>query len=157
MDGLVTAAVWCVLFGLYLLFAGTVGATEIVAGLFAVTLATLFMHVVHAGPGRRLRRAPPARVLVQPLLALAPDAMRVGRVLLRAVWRRPDGPVGSIARQPFRQGGEDPDDAGRRGIVVIAASLAPNGYALHIPAGEDVMVMHRLAAVPPSADREWPA
>lgn len=157
MDGLVTISVWCVLAGLYLLFAGTVGATEVGAGLVLVTLTTLFMADVHAGDGRRLRLVPAARVVWRPLLGLLTDSVRVAGVLLRVLWRRPADQAGEVVRQPFRQGGQDPRDAGRRGIVLLSASLAPNGYGLHLPAGEDVLVMHRLAKVARSPDPEWPA
>lgn len=157
MDRLTVAAVWCVLFGFYLLCAGTISADEIGAGLVLSTLATAFMGFVQGGRERRLRIAPPARVLGRPLLGLVTDSVRVGAVLLRAIRHRPDGMLGEVARQPFRQGGETPADAGRRGLVILSASLAPNGYALHIPDGEDVLVMHRLVPVPPSPDRDWPA
>ncbi len=157
MDGLFAAGVSCALFGLYLLFAGTVGATELGAGLAATALVTGLATVVHRGRTRRLRLVPPARVLLRPLLGVITDSGRVGTVLLRAVLRRPAGQAGQVVRQSFRQGGENPADAGRRGIVVLAASLAPNGYVLHVPAGEDAMVLHRLAPVPPSPDRDWPA
>lgn len=156
MDGLVTVAVWCALAGLYLLFAGTVSATEIGAGLVLVTLTTLFMAVVHADRRRRLSLVPVARVAWRPLLGLVTDSARVAGVLLRVLWRRPADAAGEVARQPFRQGGRDPRDAGRRGMVTLSASLAPNGYVLHMPEGEDVLVMHRLAKVPPSLDPEWP-
>jgi hypothetical protein len=156
MDGLLAAIVWCVLFGLYLLFAGTVGVTEAIAGVVAASLATGLMAFVHAGRDRFLRLRPPLRALARPLLGVVTDSGRVAAVLVRAILRRPVGPVGTVVRQDFRQGGENADDAGRRGIVTLSASLAPNGYTLHIPEGENVMVMHRLAAVAPSPDREWP-
>ncbi len=157
MDGLFAAGIFCVLFGFYLLFAGTVSATEVGAGLAATAMVTAFATVVHRGRTRRLRLVPQARLLLRPLWGVVADSGRVGIVLARAVLRRPAGQAGQVVRQAFRQGGETPADAGRRGMVVLAASLAPNGYVLHIPAGEDAMVMHRLAPVPPSPDREWPA
>lgn len=156
MDRLTVAAVWCVLFGIYLVCAGTISANEIGAGLVLATLATTFMAFVQAGRERRLRIVPPLRVLGRPLLGLVTDSVRVGGALLRAVGRRPGGMLGEVVRQPFRQGGEAPADAGRRGLVILSASVAPNGYALHIPEGEDVLVMHRLVSVPPSPDRDWP-
>lgn len=149
-------AVWCVLAGLYLLFAGTVSATEIGAGLVLVTLTTLFMLVAQAGKNRPLRLRPAPRVLWGPLVSVITDSVKVAGVLVRVLGRRPPGPVGQVSRQPFRQGGQDARDAGRRGMVMLSVSLAPNGYGLHVPEGEDVLVMHRLARVPPSPDPEWP-
>ena len=157
MDGLFAAGIFCALFGLYLVFAGTVGATEIGAGLAATASVAALATAVHRQRTRSLRLLPPLQLLLRPLLGVVVDSGRVGVVLARAVLRRPAGQAGQVVRQAFRQGGENPADAGRRGLVVLAASLAPNGYVLHIPAGEDTMVMHRLAPVPPSPDREWPA
>lgn len=156
MDWLVAGPIWCVLFGLYLLFAGSVDTTEIGAGLVVVTLTTMVMQFLHVGRSRTLRLMPPIHVLCRPVLGVLTDSIRVGGVLLRVLWRRPDGQAGTLARQPFRQGGETADDAGRRGMMILSASLAPNGYVLHIPDGEDFVLMHRLASVPLSPDDEWP-
>jgi len=156
MSWLVAGCVWCVLFALYLLFAGTIDATEIGTGLVVATLATAFMQFVRVGRQRDLQLLPPIRVLWRPVLGVLTDSVRVGGVLLRVVWRRPDGQVGTIARQPFRQGGQTAGDAGRRGMMTLSASLAPNGYVLHIPDGENVVLMHRLASVPLNHDHEWP-
>lgn len=147
---------WPPLLGLYLVFAGTAGGAEIATGLGLSALATGFALLVHAGPGRRLRPAPPPRAIWRPMLSLATDSARVGAVLLRAILRRPPGAVGTVSRQPFRHGGGDPRDAGRRGVVILSTSLAPNGYVLHLPEPGDALVLHRLAPAPPVADREWP-
>lgn len=90
-------------------------------------------------------------------MALYPDLVRVGLRLLAALKQRPDGAMGTIATQPFRRG--DPEDAvaaGRRALVVLGASLAPNGYVLRAPQDRDVLVMHRLAAASPNPDAAWP-
>ena len=71
-----------------------------------------------------------------------------------ALLRRPAGAAGQIVELPFRHG--DARDAGRRAIVTLGASLAPNGFVLRMPAERDVMVMHRLVPAGQSADAEWP-
>ena len=90
------------------------------------------------------------------LIALATDTARVGVVLLRAILRRPQGAVGAVVRQPFAGGGETARDAGRRGLVTLLASLAPNGFVLHVPGDDDALVLHRLARAPLSRDQAWP-
>ena len=147
---------WCVLFGLYLVLAGSTGVTEIAAGAGATSLATLLIVLVHDTRRRSLILRPPPRVLLRSAIALATDSARIGLVLLRAILRRPRGAVGSVVRQPFAGGADTARDAGRRGLVTLLASLAPNGVVLHVPGGDDVLVLHRLARVPPSGDRDWP-
>lgn len=146
---------WLVLATLYALFAGEVSATEAIAGLIATGIAASYGVLLHRSRSRPLAlRAPWFRVVAHPVAALVPDAWRAGRVLLQVLWRRPDGAVGTPSRQPFREGGQDPEDTGRRGVVTLGLSLAPNGYVLGIEAG--AIVLHRLVPAAPSADREWP-
>ena len=68
---------------------------------------------------------------------------------------------GSIARQPFRPGGPDSADAGRRALASLAASFAPNGFVLDVApsvlrADESALLMHYLVPKTPSTDVEWP-
>lgn len=148
---------WVVFLGAYFLFAGQVSVTEIVAGVPASVAVACFALLLHRTQTRRFRlHGPWWRILGQPLAALFPDAARVGRILLRAVWRRPSGPLGVVARQPFRPGGNDPAAAARRGLVTLGSSLAPNGYVLQIQEAEEMMLLHRLAPVLRDPDRDWP-
>lgn len=84
-------------------------------------------------------------MLSEPLTALFPDAVRVGRTLLRESWRCPPGMVGTLVREPVQAGGEDAAPAARRGLVTLGASLAPTSCGMDISEGEDVLVSHRLA------------
>ena len=148
-----------IFFGIYILFAGQVSVTEIEAGAPAAVAAAGFTVLLHrvAEPERAFRlKAPWLRVLGKPLAALFPDAVRVGRALLQALWRRPSSAVGLVVRQPFQEGGGDPASAARRGLVTLGSSLAPNGYVLGIPDEEEALLLHRLAAVPPDPDQRWP-
>ena len=119
---------------------------------------TVYAAVLHPVRHRDLRFAavPWMRLVFIPAASLLPDAVRVGSVLLRCVWRRPAGAVGTVSRQPFRSGADDAADAGRRALLTLAISLAPNGYALALRDGEDAVVLHRLARAAPATDREWP-
>ncbi|MDQ2802719.1 MAG: hypothetical protein M3Y41_08550, partial [Pseudomonadota bacterium] len=150
-------AVWVLLVGFYVLFAGQVSPSELIAGIPAAGAAAVFALLLHRTQTRRLRlRAPWLHVLAQPLGAVFPDALRVGGVLLRALWHRPAGSLGQISRQPFNHGGDDASAAARRGLVTLANSLAPNGYVLRIPDDGDVLLLHRLAPTPTHPEREWP-
>jgi hypothetical protein len=144
--------------GLYLLFAGQLSSTELLtAGLVAAafTLLTAILRLRH---DRRLSLPwPPVRALLRPFASLFADSGRVGLVLLRAILHRPSGAVGAASPQPYRAGGQAPADSGRRALVILGSSLAPNGFVLEdLPDNGDRLVMHRLAQVGPSRDREWP-
>jgi hypothetical protein len=155
-QALLSLLVWCVLAVLYAVLAGSKSLHEALAGLGAVTAATLLMLVVHRDDGRRLLLRPGIRVIAGPMLSVVTDSVRVGMVLSRAIARRPDGIQGMVSRQAFRSGSETPADAGRRGLVTLAASLAPNGFVLHLPGEQEVLVMHHLSPTKPPADRDWP-
>lgn len=151
-----TLTAWVALAGFYLLFAGQISVTEIIAGVPATLACAGFAVLLHGAQSRRLRlRAPWPRMVLMPLAALLPDVAKVGGVLVRALWRRPSGTVGVVSRQPFRHGGDG--DAGRRALSTLGLSLAPNGYVLTIPDGQDAMVLHRLAPAAADPDPEWPA
>ena len=144
--------------GFYALFAGEVSRNEAIAG---VTLAVVM--TAYASLLRRLRHrhlslasAPWAHLVLGSAASLVSDTLRVGAVLLRSLNRRPRGAVGLVSRQPFRSGSDNPRDAGRRGLVTLGISLAPNGYVLELPAGGDAIILHRLVDVAPATDRKWP-
>ncbi|MDD2861090.1 MAG: hypothetical protein PHI71_08500 [Acidiphilium sp.] len=152
------ASVWLVLSGFYFLFAGQVSLSEIAAGLPAAALATGFAVALRLSQDNPLRlKAPWFRIIGSPLLAIVPDAFRVGRLLFGVLWRRPSGPVGVVVRQPFRHGPDDDDEAaGRRALVTLATSVAPNGYVLRSFGEADTLILHRLVPAPSSRDSEWP-
>ncbi len=146
----------CALLLLYAAFAGSVDTHEILAGIGCLVLVGGLVVVLHRGERRKLALRPPLRVFLRVVSALLADTLRVGRVLCAAILRRPDGRAGTIDTVAFRHGDQRPDEAGRRAVVVLAASLAPNGFVLAAPRGRDELVMHRLAPSPDPAGREWP-
>ncbi len=141
----------------YALFAGELSVSELEAGVPAAALATALAVLLHRSRQRPFRlRAPWLRVLGRPLAALFADAVKVGLVLATAIRRRPSGPVGSVLRQPFRHGGDDPADAGRRALSILGSSFAPNGFVLRAPDRRDVLLVHCLHPAPAKPDPEWP-
>ena len=149
---------WAELFGFYLLFAGHVGTTELLAGAPAGLAAAVVGFVLHRVANRRfrLRRAPWGRVLAASFGALPQDTVAVGRRLLRALLHRPDSTAGRLRRQAFVPGGNGADDAGRRGTITLAASLAPNRFVLREQSKHGALLVHELAPAKPRRDRVWP-
>ena len=158
---MVVVIVLAVSLGLFLTFAGQASGTEIGAGIPVACLIAAFAGLRHRGQTRSLRLgAPWHRVLLKPLAALIKNSMRVGGMLLRAIVSPKRAVAGTIDRQPFRPGRDRPADAGRRALVTLASSFAPNGFVLDIPPSvilgdAEVLLMHRLAPSPPVPVRRF--
>ncbi len=151
------AALWIVFLGLYLLFAAPLSTQELLAGAPSAAAITGFALLYRRAEERQMDlRAPWFRVALRALATIPPDALRVGRALLRSLWGPRYAQTGLAAQQPFLQGNDTAADATRRALVVLGTSLAPNGYVLMMPEGSETMVLHRLVQVPPRPDREWP-
>jgi hypothetical protein len=148
----VAGARWVALSGLYLVLAGELSPSEIVAGVLAGLLATLVSLGLTAAAERQFSlRAPWYRLSVQTARAVVRDIFRVALALAAAATT---GQGGMFARQPFAGTGAEPAAAGRRALATLFASIAPNGYVTEITA--TALELHRLAPAPPAADREWP-
>ena len=79
--GMVRAtAVAVALFGLYLLFAGTLGTVEVVAGLLGAAAGTALALALHRSAARHFAGAIPLRAVLRPLASLVTDTPVVGRV-----------------------------------------------------------------------------
>jgi hypothetical protein len=148
---------WIVFAASYLLFAGQASETELVALLPTATAVTAFALLCRATQDRRLDlRAPWPRVIARSLISVPADSVRVGLMLARVLTKRPKTAVGTLSVQPFCHGENRPSPAARRALVALGASLAPNGYMVAIPDGQDRMIMHRLVAAEQRDDHEWP-
>ena len=148
---------WALLAGLYLVLAGQVSTTEVVAGLLSALVGALLSVAVRRVGGRRFRfRGVPWMVLLgRPAVVLVSDTARVGATLAHAVLQAP-GVHGATVRQAFARGNENSQDAARRGLVTLGVSLTPNSFVLRIMDERDEMRLHRLAERKPSANRAWP-
>ena len=167
MDAKRFAVTWLVLAALYWLLAGQLSVTEGIAGAIAVTVAAVFAALAERCADKRFDlHGPWLRVIFVPLAALVTDSAIVARALLQAIFRRPAGAVGAVYHQGFRIGGDGDRDVGRRALVTLAASLAPNGVVVRVLSDEDApgagapgagaLLLHRLVAALPRADAEWP-
>ena len=89
------------------------------------------------------------------IAALPGATLRVGARLVEALVH---GAAGRQVDVPFAIGRQDvPAEAGRRALVVLATSFAPDSYVLRIPANEGELDCHALTARAPGGDRRWPA
>lgn len=156
---LLVSCMGALFFALYVLFAGQLSWSELCVALPSAILPTAFLTAQSDWRGRRLTMAPSAcfGVAAKALASIPLDAVRVGRLLLLSLVRRRGKRQGMLQIQPFRQGTSDnPGDAGRRALVTLGLSLAPNGYVLDTPAAGGLLV-HRLQPLPPAPNQEWPA
>ena len=89
------------------------------------------------------------------LKGLPGATVRVGGCLVRAILH---GAAGRQAAVPFDIGlrGE-PAEAGRRALVVLATSLAPDSFVLRVPGSKGQLLYHALSGHVPGGDRRWPA
>lgn len=147
--------------GFYLLLAGALSTNELISAVVVAIAATTLAAILRLREERQLRLPmPPLRFLLSPIAAMFTDAGGVGLVLMRAILHRPAHDYGSISPQSFRAATQpqdpQPQNRGRRALVMLATSLAPNGYVLDQPPGEACLLMHRLAPARPSNDAEWP-
>jgi multisubunit Na+/H+ antiporter MnhE subunit len=149
---------WVGLTGLYLLFAGTLNAQEIAAGLVAAAIAATGVTAAGRSEEPWAYRWSWLRKLLRLLWEVPRDAVRVSRAAWRAVVLRQ--PIeGRFEVVPFEPGGDDPHSATRRALVTIGISLPPNSFVIDIDRQHSSILVHKLVPAPPGAgqrDKEWP-
>lgn len=142
-------------FGFYLLLAGQVNTETLIAAavMSAVTLASALAirHVADRPVAfSRAHVAPWLRALAK----LPGDTLRIGVCLTRAALA--GGSPGRGVTTPFHFGTiEDADSRGRRATAVLAGSLTPDTFIVHIAPGRGDAITHRLLGPPDSARPEW--
>jgi len=144
-------------FGCYLMLAGNVSWTEGGAGLVVATATGGFVLTRRLQQRRPLAlKLPPNRMLVGTLVSLVTDTARVGLALLGSRSH------GAASWQTFHPNGQNPSDTGRRALVTLLTSLAPNGFVLDLrpsalPEADHGLLLHRLVPAKPLSDADWPA
>ncbi len=136
---------WAVLFGLYLLFSGSVGIDELIAGSGSALVGCVWWARAGRIGGKRFDHWFPAlRPLGGALLMLPGATVRVGAQLLSVVVR--GTPEGSVA---YRRGTDSDwataDRPAERAYGLIAASLSPDTFILRDDGGDGGIVDHALA------------
>ena len=144
--------------GSYMLLAGNLAWTEATAGVAVAAAVTGFATAWRLRQGRRIAPVlPPGRVLLGTLASLVTDTLRVGAALLAA-----PGARGAAGWQAFRPGSRSSRNAGRRALVTLLTSAAPNGIVLDLrpsamPEVDNGLLLHRLVPAPPLSGADWPA
>jgi len=140
----------------YFLFAGQFSIQELTAAALACSVALSFAGIARRTSERRLECMHCSGVSARLMPAIAAQAWVVAGVLSRAILRRPADAVGTIYRQPFRHGDDEPTDAGRRALVTLARSVAPEEFVVDIPEHGGGLLVHTLSRSRPVKNLEWP-
>lgn len=149
-------SIWLAGAAAYMILAGQVSTDEVVAAAVLGGLgAGWHFAVMHDGARRFRFERPALRTIGTALVGLPGATLRVGVRLAAALV----SPVeGRRIERPFHHGtADDPRDRGRRAVVVLAGSLAPDSYALRLPFDEEVIAFHALTGSSPSRDPRWPS
>lgn len=151
-------AVWVWALGAlsYMILAGQFSGDEVVAaGLLGVVAVLWHRALMGAGAGRFAFDRQALAVLARAVGGLPSATVAVGGRLAAALI----GPVaGTRVAREFSNGRRDaPGEAGRRAVVVLAASLAPDAYVLRLPRDEDTILYHAITGREPSGDPRWPS
>ncbi len=146
---------WTALFALYLLFAGQADRAELCAGALMALAGTFLAVFLHQHEHRPMRDVAPWLALARRVgVALLRDPGVMTRALAHAV--AGSAREGATQLQAFEGNGSSAEVAFRRGVVVLAASLAPNGFVQEVALDDHILLVHRLVPSPPSDDVLWP-
>lgn len=143
---LATAVVVCVvLFGLYVLFVGSISVNEAIAGGLSTILATLWWVRIGRMNGVRFAGWLAAmRPLASALVTLPGATMKVARQLGGVVVR--GAPPGAVAyRREEDSTWAFADRPAERAFGLIAASLSPDSYIVREDGGDKGTLDHALA------------
>jgi hypothetical protein len=150
-----TIVIWCVAFGSYLIFAGTISFNEVSTGAVVAALAAAWAYLIS---DRSRQRFGARREQVAPALravaGLGPATLHTAAILTRAGLH--GGSPGRALRSPLRFGLEDdPGARSRRALAVLCASLAPDCFVVHLDHRRSEAVMHAIDRAERESDPEW--
>jgi hypothetical protein len=145
------AAVWAVSALGYLGLVGQLSAAEVGLALGCGLAAAIWAAALRTAGLLHFRFEAAAVGAALRALAHLPRAIaEVGAALLR-------GHGGSVVRQHFIHGRDQiPADVGRRAMVLLTISLAPDKFAVRVPPGRDRLELHSLVPIAAQADPRWP-
>jgi hypothetical protein len=137
--------VWAVLFGLYMLFAGSFSLDEAGAGAVCAGFGALWWARAGRTGGTHFSGwTRSLRPVWDALLAMPGATARVGGRLVGVVLR--GGPPGSVAyKRDADSAWAQADTAAERALGLIGASLAPDTYVLRENGGDGGIVDHALS------------
>ena len=129
---------WIVLAAVYLLLVDLLTVPEIVTGAAIATIGTIGSELVRANGIARARPVAQGVLRAWKPLARAPEDF--GLVCLAIATRR----SGRLRALPFRHGGGDPAETGRRALAEGLGSFAPNTIVLGVDEAHDLIFAHQL-------------
>ncbi len=134
-----------VLFGLYVLFVGSISINEAIAGALSTIVATLWWIRIGRMNGVRFAGWLAAmRPLGGALAALPGATIKVGRQLVGVIVR--GGPPGAVAyRREEDSAWASADRPAERAFGLIAASLSPDSFIVREDGGDKGTLDHALA------------
>jgi hypothetical protein len=150
-----TIVIWCVAFGSYLLFAGTISFDELITGAVVATLAAAWAYLI-SDCSRRRFSAHREQIIpaLRTIAGLGPATLRTALILARVAMR--GGTPGRAMRSRLRFGVcDDPAARSRRALAVLGASLAPDRFVVHLDHRRSEAVMHAIARAERQSDPEW--
>jgi multisubunit Na+/H+ antiporter MnhE subunit len=134
---------------LWLAFVDTFAREEVIVGLVAAAIAATAADLVRSQDLVRFRLEPH---WLRGLSRLPWQVLRDTWLLTVALWRHCTGrPVRGVFRVvPFPTEADDARSAGRRALVTILGSVAPNTVVVGIEGAEGEMLVHQLVPEPGS-------
>jgi hypothetical protein len=136
------------LFGLWILFVGTLALEEIVLGALAAAGAATAADIVRAQDLVRFRLRPR---WLSGVWRLPWQLVTDSGLLAVALWRqlrRPGSVRGVFRVVPFPQEGDDAAAAARRALATAVVSLTPNTYVVGVEGNEGAALVHQLVRRP---------
>jgi|SRR5579859_1331539 len=154
LTSIIFVLVWVILMlGWWMMIVDSPAYPEVLAGLAAAVIASLFVLAVHLQPGARFR--PRLRWLLW-LRRIPSGALRDSALLLAVLWRRlarQERPQSAFRVVRFPTGGDDPESAARRAFATAATAIAPNTYVIGFDRERGVALVHQLVPDPPDQAR----
>lgn len=145
---------WVVWTAAYVLFAGQFSADELTAAVLCGLVAALWTGALHRVAKVRFHfQAGTAGAVLRAVTGIPSGTLAVGLRLLRALVGAQSG---EMSQAPFFRGrDDDPSDAGRRAVAVLAQSLAPDSFVARLPEGRGEIDIHHLTPPGRETDAGW--
>lgn len=146
---------WCLVFAIYLLFAGTVSLHELVTALVLASLGAAWARLIrHCSP----RQFSVSREMVPPVLratgGLVSATAHTGKLLLKIV--AAGGSPGRSHITDFHYGRRnDPAQRSRRAAAVLIASMSPDRFVVDVDRKSRTVLIHNLVRRDHEPDPQW--
>jgi len=135
----IAVGTWVALAAFWLLLVDLTALPELITGAVCAAIAAVGSELVRAHGLARSR--PVARGLVNAWRPIARAPVDLGLLVAAIATRR----RGRLVATPFRHGGGDPADQGRRALAEGLGSFAPNTIVLGVDGEHDLIFAHQLA------------